>query len=74
MITETEALAIARKAIEGKIEPEKGAPVKVEQQGDHYVVTFTHIPSSPNERGPDYAAQVTLDARTGKVLKVYAGS
>jgi hypothetical protein len=36
-------------------------------------VTFPHQ-NAPGVRGPDFDAQVTIDARTGKVLQILAGS
>ena len=73
MISETEAVAKARAAIQGKIIPQVGAPVEVRLQGDDYVVTFVHV-NPPGTRGPDYEAQVHLNARTGEVTALLFGS
>lgn len=73
MLTSDEALAIARKAIAGKAELQKGAPVSVERKDGAYVVTFVHI-NPPGTRGPDYDARVTIDAETGKVTELLGAS
>ncbi len=70
---EDKAIAIARQAIAGKVNLQKGAPVTVERKGDAYVVTFVLI-LPPGTRGPDYDAQVTIDAATWEVVKILAGS
>lgn len=73
MITEDEAVAIARQAIEGKITPEEDAPIRVEWADNQVIVTFEVI-NPPGVRGPDFSAQVTIDAYTGEVLEILAGA
>lgn len=73
MITEDEAVAIARQAIEGKITPEEDAPIRVEWADNQYIVTFEVI-LPPGVRGPDFSAQVTIDANTGEVIEILAGA
>ena len=73
MITRTEALDIARKAIEGSVVPQAGAPVDVQLADGRYTVVFTHI-LPPGTRGPDYDARVTIEASSGKVLEILGGS
>jgi len=51
------------------------APIEIvfRSKTNRYVVQFkTELP--PGIRGADYHAQVTLDATTGKVIQVWAGS
>jgi uncharacterized membrane protein YkoI len=72
-ISESEATAIARNAIAGKVDLQDGAPVRVDHRQDRYIVTFVHrLP--PGIRGPDYDAEVTIDDQTGEVLKLLGGS
>ncbi len=70
---EEKAIAIARQAIAGKVNLQKGAPVTVKRKGDAYVVTFGHI-LPPGTLGADYDAQVTINSATWEVIKVLAGS
>lgn len=72
MITEEAAIQAARKAIEGKVTLQRGSPVTVQRVKDRYIVTFVYI-NPPDTAGPDYAAQVTLDANTGEVLGILVG-
>lgn len=72
ILTSDEAVAIARHAIKGKVELQRGAPVTVELKGNVFVVTFLCI-LPPGTRGPDYDAQLTIDAETGKVIMFMAG-
>ena len=72
-ISESEALAVARNAIAGKVNLQEGSPVRIDHRKDRYVVTFVHhLP--PGIRGPDYDAEVTIDDQTGEVLKLLGGS
>jgi uncharacterized membrane protein YkoI len=71
-ITEDEALRLAEKAIEGKVQREPGAPVEVTYSRGAYTVTFVHI-NPPNTLGADYDAQITIDASTGEVLDFKVG-
>ena len=73
MITQAEAIEIARKEIDGKIEIEENAPITAELKTNQYVITFgCNLP--PDTLGPDYAAQVTVDAISGKIVSVMAGA
>lgn len=73
MITQTEAIEIARKEILGKIEIEENAPVTAELENNQYIVTFgCNLP--PDTLGPDYAARVTINAVSGKIMNVLAGT
>lgn len=72
MLTESEAIAIARRALVGKVTPQDGAPVVVDTEGDRLIVTFVHH-NPPGVRGPDYDARVTLDRRSGRVLEILGG-
>ncbi|OGN87557.1 MAG: hypothetical protein A2158_07355 [Chloroflexi bacterium RBG_13_46_14] len=73
MITQDEAIGIARKEIEGKIEIEENAPITAELENNQYIVTFGCI-LPPDTLGPDYAARVTIDAISGKIVNVLAGT
>ena len=73
MITRDEAIEIAKKAIEDGIATVPDAPIEVAYQDDQAIVTFVCI-LPPGTRGPDYDAQVTMDACSGEVLEVLAGS
>lgn len=73
MLDDEEAIDAARQAIVGKVEPVAGAPVTVRRSGPEIVVEFGH-PLAPGGRGPDYDAQVRLDAETGSVLGILGGS
>jgi hypothetical protein len=70
--TRAKMVALARRAIEGKVVPQEGASIEVERRGDVYVVTFTHV-TPPDSLGPDFDAQVTIDASTHRVLGVLGG-
>jgi hypothetical protein len=72
-VTPEEAVELARRALEGKLEVHEGEPVTMDVPEGRVVVTFIHV----NPRlmpGPDYDARVTLDAATGEVLEILAGS
>lgn len=71
-LSRKEALGIARNAIKGHISVQKWAPVTVGREGGDYVVTFLNV-NPPGAVCGDYAAQVRLDARTGRVARVWAG-
>ncbi len=73
MITEAEAIEIAKEAIEGKIQPQTDSPITVQHHEGRYIITFVHITPS-DMLGPDYDARVTIDARTGAVLEILGGS
>lgn len=73
VITEEKAIEIARQAIVGKVTLSQGGSVKAALQNDRYVVTFTRV-NPPGRLGPDYDAQVTVDAKSGEVLQVLGAS
>lgn len=73
MISEDDAVRIARKALEGNVELSAGGGVKVELRDEVYTVTFTRN-DPPGTRGPDYVAQVTVDGRSGTVTALLGGS
>lgn len=73
MISEMDALRIAKEAIEGKVNTQEGAPVTVEMEDDCYIITFVHI-NPPDTLGPDYDAMVTIDATSGEVLEILGGT
>lgn len=71
-VTETAAIAIARNAARG-IEMPQGIAPQLRTTGDLWIVTFP-MPLPPGTRGPDYYAQIQVDRRTGKVMKVLVPS
>jgi hypothetical protein len=73
MISKAEAIEAARAALQGNVELSPGGGVEVVLQGNVFVVTFTRN-DPPGTRGPDYDAQVKVDARTGKVTELLGGS
>lgn len=68
-ISRKRAIAAARKAIRGKVSLPKGTPIDVQDEGAAVIVTFKTV-LKPGTLGADYHARVTLDAKTGKVLKI----
>jgi hypothetical protein len=68
-ISRKKAIALAKKAIKGKVSYPPGTPILVEERGVLTLVTFKTV-LKPNTLGADYHAEVTLDAKTGEVLKV----
>jgi hypothetical protein len=72
-MTESQAIAKARQAIAGKITPQDGAPVQILRVDGNYVVTFVHV-NPVGTRGPDFEARVHIDAETGEVVGLLAGS
>jgi uncharacterized membrane protein YkoI len=75
IISQERALEIARSAIKGRMEYDKTGEIVVELKENQYIVTFPHgIPKTPGLRAPDYAARVWIDAKSGKVLKVWGAS
>lgn len=73
MITESSAIEIAEKAIEGKVELQEGSHIVAKLQKGRYIVTFVRV-NPPGVRGPDYDARVTIDAKTGDILEILGGS
>jgi hypothetical protein len=72
MLTASDAIEIANKAIEGKVELQEGSPITTTHQRGRYIVTFVHI-NPPGVRGADYDARVTINAQTGEVLEILGG-
>jgi uncharacterized membrane protein YkoI len=70
--TEEQALAIAQQAIAGKITPRAGSSVQIVRRDDSWDVEWALAPEP--RRGPDFEARVTIDAETGEVTSVLAGS
>ncbi len=73
MISEEVAVQIAKEAIVGKLTPQKDAPIETALIDDQYIVTFVMV-LPPGTRGPDFSAQVTIDADSGDVLDILAGA
>lgn len=72
-ITEAQAIEIARRAIQGKVDLQSPDAVKVRRERGRYVVIFEHY-NPPGVRGPDYDAQVTIDRASGDVIELLGGS
>lgn len=69
------AVETARKYCQGKLSIPDDCPVRVGVEKGRYVVTFVYVlPPGRLFPAPDYHAQVTIDADTGKVVKILAGS
>ena len=67
-----DALQIAEEAIRGRVAPREGALVSVRLSGDEWEVEWALPPG--RGRGPDFEARVAIDARTGAVTSILAGS
>jgi hypothetical protein len=72
MLTESEAINIAKRTIKGKAIPQDGSPITAELKDSTYVVTFVHI-NPPGVKGADYDARILLDATTGEVKQLLLG-
>lgn len=71
-ISEDEAKAIAIKA--NRLNYDKSKDIQVSLKNGIYTVIFPFRTLPPNSIGPDFAAKVEIDAKSGKVLSVMAGS
>jgi len=69
-VSEAEAVQIARSACEEHGGVPRDCPVKVKLERDRYTVTFVWVPPNEDTFGPDYHAEVTLDAKTGKIVEI----
>lgn len=74
MISRQDALEAARESIRGRMKYDETRETHVELEDGQYIVTFPIRELGPTERGPDYAARVWVDAWTGDVVNVLAGS
>jgi hypothetical protein len=72
-ISRERAVAIAREAIQGHVELTSPADVQIERKGKTFVVTFPRS-NPPDVLAADYDARVTIDVRTGDVLKILGAS
>ncbi len=74
-ISESQALEIAHSAIAGYENYDKTGKIVIELKENRYYVTFPHgIPEDSGKLMPDYAVQVCIDAKSGKVLETRVGS
>jgi hypothetical protein len=73
MIDREHAVEIAREAARRVLDVPDDCPVEVEETDGSILVRFLAT-NPPGIRGPDFHAQVTLDAETGETLEVLAGS
>jgi hypothetical protein len=70
-----QAYDIALEALRGFREYDERGRLTVQLRGDVYYVTFPLIPvRDGGSRRADFAIQVHVDARTGKVMKLFAAS
>jgi hypothetical protein len=74
LITEDKAIEIANDAIKGRANYDKTGKITVKLKEKQYIVTFPFKKTTPASLGPDYAARVWIDSKTGKVLKLLGGS
>ena len=72
MISENRAIEIAKKA--NSMEYATDKPIKVTEKNGKYIVIFPFRDLNPGERGPDYAAKITIDSHTGEILEILGGS
>lgn len=73
MIDEKQAVEIARKAIGDRLRLPTDDLARVESR-KVYLVTWKHPPLPANLATGSYVARVVVDAETGQVLQVLAGS
>lgn len=76
VIKDDQARAIAREAI-GDIEFDEKGEIRVERLEGKIRVVFPinmETPPGTRYRGPDYAAEVLIDAQSGEVLRALGGS
>jgi len=69
---EDTAVSIAAEAIQGKLTPRPGAEVSAMLNEGTWTVEWTCPPDG--RRGPDFEARVEIDAATGEVTSILAGS
>jgi hypothetical protein len=67
------AEAWAREKLRGKLNVPDDCPTIVVEKNGKYEVTFLCV-TAADTLGADYHAKVTLDAKTGAVLEILAGS
>jgi hypothetical protein len=70
------AIDLARKAIVGKAKSDDDAPITVTHKRNmlhKLVIVEFGAYNPPGTRGPDFAARVTLDAKTGEVKDLQVG-
>lgn len=72
IISDEQAIAIARDTIRGKVELSEPEHITIARHDDEIVVTFERD-NPPGVRGADFDAQVTLDAYTGEVIEILGG-
>jgi len=69
---EVAAIRLAAAAIKGKITPADAARVHAVRRGEVWEVEWAATPGVG--RGPDFEARVTIDADSGRVIDILAGS
>jgi len=72
MITESDAIDIAKKTIKSKATPQDGSPITSELKDNTYIITFIHK-NPPGVKGADYDARVVIDVTTGEVKQFLVG-
>lgn len=72
-ISDKRAIEIAHAAIAGHVDLTEPDSVVVKRADGVITVTFPHT-NPPGVRGPDFEAQVTIDAATGDVITLLGGS
>ncbi len=72
-ISNEEAIRFAKKIIEGRVKLQENIKIDVKSVWDRKTVTFgINIPEGVE--GPDFAAQLVLDAYTGELIGGIVGS
>jgi hypothetical protein len=72
-IGRAEALRLAAEVVFDRVKIPAGTAPKLEETQDTFVVTYPNNPA-PGTLGADYHARVTIDKRSGRVIKVLGGS
>lgn len=72
IISESEAIDIALKA--NMLNYDKAGKIRVTLERGIYTVILPFHPLPRNSIGPDFAAKIKIDAKTGKVISIMAGS
>ena len=73
MISDDDAIAAARAALVGRVNPQPGGPIRVLREAGRISIEFGRN-DPPGTRGPDFDARVVLDVGSGSVISVLGGS
>ena len=77
IISDQQAVQIATEAVKN-VSYDRNIGVSVQHEPGRYIVTFPVkkpvLPPGRRYRGPDYAAKVIVDEKTGKIIQIKVGS